>query len=332
MLSTVETYCEEDKLIINTDKTKCMIFNKTGRLLRNKFHLSGVGLENERSYKYLGFLFTPAGEIKSGLHDLRGRAFKAFMKLRNQMGSSFNQTPVITLDLFDTMIKSILLYSSDFWGCLKLPKENPIEKFAMMFCKQILGVQKQTTNVGVLLELGRIPLDIYANKFAITNWERVKEKHSNNLLLSSYNDAVDENLPWISNIKTLLEGKGMLNFFINSYENKPAFIHKKLFQTLSDEFHQHAFENLRREQSKLRTYALFKTEIGFEKYLSEIKNPSLRIEMTKFRLSNHKLMIEIGRHKNIPKELRFCPFCPNVVETEMHFILHCPVYDLCGLE
>ena len=38
-------------------------------------------------------------------------------------------------------------------------------------------------------------------------------------------------------------------------------------------------------------------------------------------------MIEIGRHKNIPKELRFCPFCPNVVETEMHFILHCLVYE-----
>ena len=48
MLSTVETYCEENKLIINTDKTKCMIFNKTGRLLRNKFHPSGVGLENVR--------------------------------------------------------------------------------------------------------------------------------------------------------------------------------------------------------------------------------------------------------------------------------------------
>ena len=230
MLSTVETYCEENKLIINTDKTKCMIFNKTGRLLRNKFHLSGVELENVRSYKYLGVLFMPSGEIKSGLHDLCDRAFKAFMKLRNQMGSSFNQTPIITLDLFDTMIKPILLYSSDFWGCLKLPKENPIEKFHM-FCKRILGIQKQTTNVGVLLELGRIPLDICSNKFAIKNWERVQGKHSNDLLLSSYNDAVNENLPWISNIKTLLEGKGMLNFFINLYENKLAFIHKK---TLSD--------------------------------------------------------------------------------------------------
>ena len=29
---------------------------------------------------------------------------------------------------------------------------------------------------------------------------------------------------------------------INSYETKFAFINKKLFQTLSDEFHQNAFE------------------------------------------------------------------------------------------
>ena len=50
--------------------------------------------------------------------------------------------------------------------------------------------------------------------------------------------------------------------------------------------------------------------------------------MTKFRLSNHSLMIEIGRHKGIPKEHRFCPFCPNTVETEIHFLLLCPVYDL----
>ena len=78
----------------------------------------------------------------------------------------------------------------------------------------------------------------------------------------------------------------MLHLFINCMK-----INIKNF------FHQHAFENIHREQSKLRTYALVKTEIGFEKYLSEIKNPFLRIEMTKFRLSNHNLMIEIGRHK-----------------------------------
>jgi hypothetical protein len=43
-------------------------------------------------------------------------------------------------------------------------------------------------------------------------------------------------------------------------------------------------------------------------------------------LSNHSLMIEYGRYKKIPKELRFCHFCPNTVETEAHFLIHCSAY------
>ena len=37
-------------------------------------------------------------------------------------------------------------------------------------------------------------------------------------------------------------------------------------------------------------------------------------------------MIEVGRHNNTPKELRYCPFCPNVVENEKHFMFICPSY------
>ncbi len=33
MLKTLEKYCKENELTLNTDKTKCMIFNKTGRLI-----------------------------------------------------------------------------------------------------------------------------------------------------------------------------------------------------------------------------------------------------------------------------------------------------------
>ena len=90
MLKLLEAYAYQHKLDINTDKTKVMIFNKTGRLMRRIYYLNGVQLENVRSYKYLGFLLTPSGEINSGLHDLRDRALKAFMKLRNNLGTSFN--------------------------------------------------------------------------------------------------------------------------------------------------------------------------------------------------------------------------------------------------
>ena len=51
--------------------------------------------------------------------------------------------------------------------------------------------------------------------------------------------------------------------------------------------------------------------------------------MTKFRLSHHCLMIEKGRHKRptIPRDQRFCPFCPGQVEDETHFLAQCNGYD-----
>ena len=81
---------------------------------------------------------------------------------------------------------------------------------------------------------------------------------------------------------------------------------------------------------RVRTYALFKTEEGCEKYLHEIKNTSIRQSLTKFRLSNRVLCIEKGRHVSpkTPKDKRFCPFCPNKVEDEIHFLLECPTYNI----
>ena len=195
-----------------------------------------------------------------------------------------------------------------------------------MACKHILGVQKQTTNIGVLLELGRIPLQIYGIRAAIQNWERIKVNQVNIHLKGSYENAIKENLPWISNIKVTLDKNGMTSFYTNSHNDKPLFIHKKIFQTLSDIFHQEAFSTITDETSKLRTYGILKKEIGFEKYLNEIKNPPIRQSVTKLRLSNHKLNIETGRHKNQPKHLRFCPFCPNYVESEVHFLIECNTY------
>ena len=163
----------------------------------------------------------------------------------------------------------------------------------------------------------------------LSKWpERIKKNNANTLLLASYRYAMEENLLWLVSVRSTLEKKGMLSFFINSYDDKPSFINKRVFQTLSDEFHQNSFESIKNDNSKLRTYAIFKNKIGYEKYLSEIKNPITRRQVTKLRLSNHNLMIEIGRHRKIPKEIRFCPFCPNSLETEVHFLFHCPTYSI----
>ena len=73
--------------------------------------------------------------------------------------------------------------------------------------------------------------------------------------------------------------------------------------------------------------------------LYQIKNLKHRMVMAKFRLSNHKLIIETGMHKNITnvqcipvkQRMKYSlfkgPMHSNKVEDEIHFILECQCYS-----
>lgn len=92
---------------------------------------------------------------------------------------------------------------------------------------------------------------------------------------------------------------------------------------MEDTFYQEAFLDINRPDSKLRTFAKLKTSIGIERYLIKCQNLDYRTAITKLRLSNHDLCIERGRYLGLDKSERFCPFCPELIETEEHFLLQC---------
>ena len=324
MLSSLKTYADENGMTINTKKTKTMVFNAGGRHMRRNFYVGNDKIESTRQYKYLGFLVTPSGEIKSGLTDLKDRAQRALAKMKSKLGSSFRKEPLISFKLFRSLIEPILLYASDFWGVLKMPDNNPVENLFMSFCKQLLGVQKQTTNVGVLLELGQVPLVLLAQKKALKNWVRiVNGENCNPNTIDSYCSSISENLPWATNILQKLSEIGMRELFFTKNENS----HSEAYQRMVDIFHQEALASIQRDDAKLRTYGLLKFHPGFENYLSEIKSIKERTALTKFRLSNHQLMIEKGRHRDLDRAERFCPFCPKSIEDEIHFLLNCKTYQ-----
>ena len=322
MLLKLESFCHLNKLNVNVDKTKCMIFNKAGRRIHRKFYYKGVLIEHVNVYKYLGFMVSASGSISKGLEDLRDRALKAFMKIRQGLGNLFNKSIKHTLRILVYMVKPILLYASDFWGCYKLPENNPIDKLFNSIYRQLLGVQKNTTTIGVLLELGQVPLSLSCVKAAIKNWERLRAGKGSPLILLSYKNAINKNLKWIPDVKNYLQYNGMLKCFIKPDKN----VHNKLFHRLSEIFHQNAFNTITSQHSKLRTYGKIKKHVGFEEYLTDVTNVEHRVAMTKLKLSNHKLVIEVGRHDNIDINNRLCPSC-SVIESGSHFLLSCSLYS-----
>ena len=56
---------------------------------------------------------------------------------------------------------------------------------------------------------------------------------ANSLVITSYKESIlKEKLPWVVNIKNLLEENGLLTFFINSLDDKHCFVNNRIFHTL----------------------------------------------------------------------------------------------------
>jgi hypothetical protein len=84
--------------------------------------------------------------------------------------------------------------------------------------------------------------------------------------------------------------------------------------------------SLNNDSSKLFLYSKLKSDIKLEEYLKSERNFKNRQLLTKFRLSDHNLEIELGRYKNIPRNQRHCKFC-KTLDAEFHFFFDCKVTD-----
>ena len=64
------------------------------------------------------------------------------------------------LDAFNSLVKPILLFFSEIWGHDSKEGSGEIEKTFSGFCKYILGVHRNTTNLAIYGELGVYSLNI----------------------------------------------------------------------------------------------------------------------------------------------------------------------------
>ena len=69
-------------------------------------------------------------------------------------------------------------------------------------------------------------------------------------------------------------------------------------QRIKDQFIQQ-WKSEKENSCRLKYYNKYKTEFCIEQYLLNIKNDKLRKQLTRFRLSAHKLAIEAGSFKKI---------------------------------
>ena len=81
-LDKLEAYCIENRLMINTEKSKTMIFNESGKILKNyTFHVGGAKMELVQNFCYLGLDITASGSFHIAKSNLKDKGIKAMYPL-----------------------------------------------------------------------------------------------------------------------------------------------------------------------------------------------------------------------------------------------------------
>ena len=324
-------YSQDNLLPVNINKTKCICFNKHGRVCRSNLLFNGIILDDVNQYMYLGFVVKSNGNFHTALQNLAERASKAFYKIRSALGKEMYRNVDVAFKIFDTIIKPVALYASDVWGfCSSSVNEiSPADIFHQKFCKWVLGVSKRTANIGVLYELGRYPISFDAQLRFLNNWIRIMgNKLCNDLVLTSVTCSFTDNLRSADHFLSTIRKTGFFFLHENVSLLTPKGKTSNAFKTyLINDFEIRCKRHISSENSKLSMLNTVKCHTGKASYLLG-KNLSQRSTIAKFRLSDHVLEIEKGRFRRLPRSERVCPFCPSCIEDESHFLLTCPNYNI----
>lgn len=324
-LDSLYNYCELWKLKVNVNKSKIVVFSK-GRPLSNiEFKYNNTVLEIVNEFTYLGVIFSRTGSFSKAKKAQTEKATHAMYDVIRK-GRKHNLSIECQLDLFDKIVKPILLYGSEVWG---VGNNSVIERVHLKFCKILLNVKKSTPDFMIYGELGRYPLEIDIKLRILNYWSKLMCGKQEKLPVILYKYAYKKygmNIPWLNNIKSILDSCGLSYVWNAQYFVSNTWLYHKVKVSVVDQFKQN-WHSILLESPKAINYRLFKDNAERENYFKILDDKNI-ITFCRFRILSHKLPIETGRWKNVPRENRNCKLCNSGdIGDEFHYIFKCSKFN-----
>ena len=206
---------------MNTKKTKIMHISKSRSrsTTPGNLQIADEKLEWVRTYKYMGLEINDNGSPIKSAEKLCSRSWKAIFKMNAALkGSDINTK--LHFSLFDKIIKPILCYGSEVWGCgihqitnpetfWKKIESLPTEKLHIKFLRFSLRVHSKASNVAVRGETGRYPFLITIIKSVLRYWLHINNENNDNPLLRAAANEDKRNLnlkgSWHGTLQSVLK-------------------------------------------------------------------------------------------------------------------------------
>ena len=281
-------------LEMNQKKTKIMVFNARGLKLANlpehNFCIGNRTIEVVDTYQYLGINLKPSGSLQFAVSELFDKASRAWYAISNVLYKHKRLETSRAFQLFDSLIKPVALFSSEFWLPTILSKKSfnsqgdllkswetlQSELLNQKLCRLLLSVHKKCSRLAVIGELGRYPLLISSLKHCLKyDWHLGNISKDSLVSMAVREMKIMPHLDtWhskVQKIKTLL---GVTNVH-GSKDRVSKFLGKKL-NSIFDRFWLDQINATKPnsngvDHNKLRFYKTLKGSFTQEPYISNIR-------------------------------------------------------------
>ena len=326
-LNVFENYCDEWRLTVNIQKTKVLVFS-SGRIPKNlNFFFKNQEIEIVTEYKYLGVYVARSGSFlraKKHIVDQANLALFSLLRKIRTLGLPIH----MQIDLFDKMVKPVLLYGCELWGFGNI---KCIERVQLKFLKYILNLKKSTPCFMVYGEVGVFPLSVEINSRIVNYWAKLHFNRKNQIATDMYgairtlSEQGRMQSKWLINVKDLVNRNGYGNIWTSNEAINVKWLAKSFKQKQQDQYIQ-TWSSLVDQSSSGTNYRIFKDKFRMNDYIKVLSNKQVKT-LTAFRTRNHRLPVEIGRWSSIPLNERMCFFCDTEIGDEFHYIFKCPQFS-----
>ena len=330
LLSLIDDYLQMKKLRLNVEKSEVVIFKKrkTSGEDNYKFKFNNEELKVSKRIKYLGFVLSENGSLKSHVDELINRGKVA-------MSAIFRNPTIMGIKnlkmhkrIFNTKILPVIEYGAEIWGGEAAQK---LESLQLQYYKRLFGLH-QTTHSQILKgDMGLFSLKLRRSILMLRFWLKIIRCNEDRLVSAAYYQMLsyDSKRSWPSQIRSLLESVGMAylwNDGLGSPDLPTNLVSQVRFILEGQEIQY--WQGLVLNSATLNHYNQVKPSFGEEIYF-KFNLPAMilcrwiQLRANCLPIQSRQMVFDRGIVH--PDGRYVCPLCRDEDEDLDHFLRKCPV-------
>ena len=321
LLTVLESWCKKWRVLVNTSKTKAMLFRKRrSRPNDPVLSLYGQKLEDVYDYKYLGITLNCHLDQTHTLEILARAASRALGAMLSMTRTNYDLGYRTYTRLFNATVVPILDYAFGAWstgGWGAHQKMDIIQNRAMRF---FCGLPRASLVASLIGDMGWLPGVIRRDLDCLRFYNQLISMKNDRFTKRVFDYDQKLMLPggWSQNVRTICASVGREEAWKDSKCINLVYAWEKLL-----EWYVQVWKQEINCKTKLEVYRELKKEWGVADVLKVNMDKYERSLICRTRHGVLPLEVEKAHFSRVVRHQRICKLCNSAVETEYHFLFDC---------